>query len=103
MSSETTVRVVIHGTQLNFKTDDPDYVRELAGFIEEQIQKVQSSGKVTSPAKAVALAALNMADELFKLREEKREMSERFSERLEAMLNMAEETYKSTKPSKDHG
>ena len=101
MNSETTVQVVIHGTQLTFKTDDPDYIRELAGFIEEQIENVQSSGKVTSSAKAVTLAALNIADELFRLRKEKKEMSERLSERLETMLDMAEETYRSTKPPKD--
>ena len=91
MSKETNVQVVIHGTQLNFKTDDPDYIRELASFLEEQIGKIESSGKMTSPTKAVTLAAFNIADELFRLRKEKKEMSEKLSERLDTMLDMAED------------
>jgi cell division protein ZapA (FtsZ GTPase activity inhibitor) len=102
MSPETTVQVVIHGTALNFKTDDPDYIHEIARFIEEQIHKIESSGKVTSPGKAMALAAFTIADELFRLRKEKEELSEKLSTRLDAMLELAEKTYASTKPPKDN-
>ncbi len=101
MSKQTTIRIVIHGTQLSFKTDDPDYIHELARFIEEQIDNVESSGKVTSSAKSITLAAFNIADELFRLRKEKQELSEKLSERLGAMLDMAEETYRATAPSQD--
>ena len=91
MSKETTIQVTIHGTQLSFKTDDPDYIRELASFLEEQIGKIELSGKLASPAKAVTLAAFNIADELFRLRREKKEMSDKLSERLDAMLDMTGE------------
>jgi cell division protein ZapA (FtsZ GTPase activity inhibitor) len=92
----STVKVTIHGTELNFKTDDPDYIRELAKFVDEQIRKV-ASPKVTSPSKAITLAAFNIADELFRLRMEKDEDSRKLSERLDAMLNMAEEARQSDK------
>ena len=94
---ETTTKIIIHGTELTFKTDDPAYIRELARFVEEQIQKVESLGNVKSPTKAVTLAAFNIADELFRMQKEKSEMSENLSERLGAMLQMTEETYRSTK------
>lgn len=97
MSKQTTIRIVIHGTQLSFKTDDPDYIHELASFIEEQISRIESSSKVASSAKSVTLAAFNIADELFRLRREKEEMSER----LGAMLDMAEEACRSTTLPKD--
>jgi len=93
MSKVTTVQVVIHGTPLNFKTDDPDYIRELAGFLEEQISKIESSGRLPSPTKAITLAAFNIADELFRLRKEKKEMSQKLSERLDLMIEMADKAY----------
>jgi cell division protein ZapA (FtsZ GTPase activity inhibitor) len=96
MNKVTTVQVVIHGTPLNFKTDDPDYIRELADFLEEQISKIESSRTVTSPTKAVTLAAFNIADELFRLRKEKKEMSKKLSERLDLMLDMADKAYGTT-------
>lgn len=96
MSRQTTVKVIIYGTEFSFRTDDPDYINELAAFVDEQIQKIASSGKITSPTKAITLAAFNIADELFRLREEKEEASKKLSERLDAMLEMAEEAYRST-------
>ncbi len=99
MKEPATVTVVIQGTELSFKTDDPEHMKELAAFIDKQIKKVTQSGKVTDPVKAVALAAFNIADDLFKLRKDKAEMSEELSRRLGAMLEMAEETYRSTETS----
>ena len=97
MTKQTTVSVVIHGTQLHFKTDDPEYIHELARFVEEQIGKIESSGKVTASSKAVTLAAFNIADELLRLRKEKKELSEKLSKRLDVMLKMAEENCSSTR------
>ena len=39
---ETTIKIVIHGTELAFRTDDPDYIHELARFVEDQIKRVES-------------------------------------------------------------
>jgi cell division protein ZapA (FtsZ GTPase activity inhibitor) len=101
MSKGTTVKLNIHGTQLSLKTDDPDYIHELAAFIEQEISKVESSGKVASPLKTITIAMLNIADELFRLRKEKEELSEKLSERIGSMLEMAEETYRSARLPKD--
>jgi len=95
MSRQTTVRVMIFGTEFTFRTDDPEYIRELAGFVDEQIQSIASRGRVISPTKAISLAAFNIADELFKLRKERDEVTSRFSERLDSMLDMAQEAYRS--------
>ena len=101
MSEHTTVTVVIQGTELSFKTDDPGYIKELAAFVDGQMEKVALSDRVSAPVKAVMLTAFNIADELFRLRKEKSEMSEEFSKRLDTMLEMAEETYRSTRVAGD--
>ncbi|RJP67313.1 MAG: cell division protein ZapA [Candidatus Abyssobacteria bacterium SURF_17] len=93
MNRPTTIRVAIYGTDLTFRTDDPEYIRELAAFVEEQIQKAAKSAKGTSSTKALTLAAFNISDELFRLRREKQESGEHLSKRLDALLQMAEEPY----------
>lgn len=98
MSQRTTVRVVISGIDLSFRTDDPQYMKDLAEYVEDEIQKVMSAGKVTSATKAVALAAFNITDELFRLRKEKDELSKKLSERVDAMLDMARDAYKLAPP-----
>ena len=102
MNQKTTVRVVIHGAELSFRTDDPEYIRELAGFVDEEIGKIISSGKVASPTKAVTLAAFNIADELFRLRKEESEMSKTLSERFDVLLEMTDEAYRSTRHPDTH-
>ena len=96
MTEPTAVRVVIQGVEFNFRTDDPEYMKRLAGFVDSEIAKITSSDSALSPAKAVTLAAFNIADELFRLRSEKSELTEEVSGRLDAMLQMAEETYRKT-------
>ncbi len=96
MSKHSTVRVKIQGVELSFKTDNPEYIKELAGFVDEQIELVTTSDNVTAPAKAATLAAFNIANELLRLRKEKSEMTEDISRRLDAMLQSADEAYRST-------
>lgn len=99
MSEQTTVTVVIRGTELIFRTDDPEYIKELAEFVAERIAKIAQEDNVAEPTTAITLAAFNIADELFTLRKEQSETSEEVSRRLDAMLKMADETYRSVGPS----
>lgn len=96
MTEPTTVKVVIQGAEFSFKTDDPEYIKRLAEFVDKQIEKITSSDNAIAPVKAVTLAAFNIADELFRLQNENAELSEEISRRLDTMLEMAEETYRST-------
>jgi cell division protein ZapA len=96
MSKHSTVRVKIQGVELSFKTDNPQYIKELAGFVDEQIELVTTSDNVIAPTKAATLAAFNIANELLRLRKEKSEMTEEISRRLDAMLQSADEAYRST-------
>ncbi len=103
MSEQTTVTVVIGGTELSFRTDDPEYIRKLAEFVDKQIRKITLSDKVSEPAVAARLAAFNIADELFTLRKEESETSEEVSRRLDTILEMTDEAYRSIGPSDESG
>lgn len=99
MNEYATVKVVIQGIELSFETSDPEYIKELADFVDKQIEKVTVSDKVTAPTKAATLAAFRIADELLRLRKEKSEMTEQISRRLDAMIEIADEVYRSTEAS----
>lgn len=90
MTQHTTVRVSIHGTEFRFRTDDPDYMKQLAAFVDEQIRAVEATGKIQSASKVIALAAFHIADELFRLRAQKEQLEKKLSERLDAMIAMTE-------------
>ncbi len=87
MTRMATVKVSILGIEFSFKTDDPGSIKELAAYVDAEIQKVLDGGKVSSQTKAVILAAFTIANELFQLREEK----ENLSQRLDGLLDMAKQ------------
>ena len=103
MTEQTTVKVVIRGAEFSFRTDDPEYIRKLAEFVNGEIEKIATSDKITEPAKAITLAAFNIADELFRLREQSSEMSEDVSRRIGAIIERADEVYRSTETPAENG
>src|SRR5438132_13416282 len=71
MSAPKRVELTFLGQALALRTDaSPDYVRKLAKFVEERVAELKRAG-VKDPLKAVSLAALDIADELFRARDEK--------------------------------
>ncbi|RJP14010.1 MAG: cell division protein ZapA [Candidatus Abyssobacteria bacterium SURF_5] len=92
MNRPAAVTVTVLGTELSFRTEDPEYIKQLAAFVENEIRTVVDSGKISSQTKAVILAAFTMADELFRLRKEKEQVSKRIESMLEMASNMHWET-----------
>jgi cell division protein ZapA len=73
---EHLVTVIIQGEQYTIRaTDDPTYVRRVAQYVDEKLEGVVSGSPSLPSTKAIVLASLNIADELFK-REAERERSE---------------------------
>jgi len=71
MSAPKRVELTFLGQALALRTDaSPDYVRKLAKFVEERVAELKRAG-VKDPLKALSLVALDIADELFKTRDEK--------------------------------
>lgn len=68
--------VEIFGTPYTVKGDaDPEYVMQLARYVDEKMRSLQrKSPATTSPQKIAVLTAVNIADELFKLRRRQAEV-----------------------------
>ena len=64
---QESVTVVIFGQEYTLKGDaDPDYVMKVARFVDERMSEVANLSSVASTAKVAILAAVNIADELFR-------------------------------------
>ncbi len=80
------VCVRVFNQELRILTDEPpEYVREVARYVDAKIYEVINSASSASPTKAVILAALNITDELFKEREKLRRLMERIEEQSSAL------------------
>ncbi len=70
MSEPRRVEFQMLGQTLTIRTaESPDYIRALAKYVDERVSALQRSG-MKDPTTALALAALDITDELFKAREE---------------------------------
>jgi len=64
------VRVDVLGTSFTVQTDeDPAYFSELLSYFRSRIALVESQTRIQDPLKLSSLAAILMADELFKLKD----------------------------------
>lgn len=72
----TTVTVKINGLEYNLKgREDEEYLKHVANYVEKKIQELTNMNRnLTTPA-ASALAAINIADELFKGNREYNELA----------------------------
>ncbi|MCD6418058.1 cell division protein ZapA [bacterium] len=83
-SEKIAIPVKIFNQELRIRTDEPpEYVREVARYLDSKIFEVVNSASATSPTKAVILAALNITDELFREREKYRELFEKVKSQTE--------------------
>lgn len=79
MQEPKSVTVTIFGQSYTLKGGaDPGYVQDIAAFVDERMQEVAQNSAVGSTSKVAILAAVNIADELF--REQKK--------RIEAMATL---------------
>jgi cell division protein ZapA len=81
------LKVNIFNQPYHLRTDgDGDYLRQLAQFVDERMQAISSHTSVVDYAKVAVLAALNIADELHRLKfvTETAESKERLEESADA-------------------
>jgi cell division protein ZapA len=64
------VHVEILGQTYAVKAGDPGYVESLAAFVDGQMRDVSRVSGAVDSVRVAVLAALNLADELFRLRRE---------------------------------
>jgi cell division protein ZapA len=85
MEQSRVVIVEVHG-------QDPAYVAELAAYVDEKIRLASRESPAGDTLKLAVLAALNIADEFFRERDEERRLTSSIVSRageLERMLDLA--------------
>jgi cell division protein ZapA (FtsZ GTPase activity inhibitor) len=84
------VELSLLGQTLTVRTEaTPAYLRSLARFLEDRVTTLQRSG-VQDGGKALVLAALDIVDELFHAREERKKLDGDVQERLKALVALLE-------------
>ena len=74
------VKVMIGGEEYTVRSDlPPEYTREVAAYVDQQLRKVLSQGPLVETHKAAILAALAITDELFQARKGEREVAARLA------------------------
>lgn len=81
------VNVKIFGQEFTIKGEDtPQYVQALAEFVDKKMREVASASSVITSHKVAMLTAINIADELFRLRQEKEEQEKKFGETVDQWI-----------------
>jgi cell division protein ZapA len=81
--SKNGIKVEIFGTEYRIKGDaNADYIRKVAGLVDEKMRQIADASMTGSVAKIAILAAVNIADELFKERQARTSAMEKLAERL---------------------
>jgi cell division protein ZapA len=64
-----TIQVEIHGQRYALRTDlDPQYIAEVAAYLDEKMRLAARELTSSDPLRIAVVAALNVADELFRAR-----------------------------------
>lgn len=85
MSDESrSIRVSIFGRDYNIKGgSDEEYIRELAEHVNKVMYEIADKAGSLSSGRIAILAALNIADEMFKTRGRLNELADELAQRLE--------------------
>jgi cell division protein ZapA (FtsZ GTPase activity inhibitor) len=86
MNEPRRIELNLLGQTLTIRSEaTPEYLRRLAKFLEDRVAQLKRSG-VNDPLTALSLAALDIADELFRSREEKKTDEDDVGARLGALV-----------------
>jgi len=91
MSEGRVIPVEIHGQRYPIRsTLDPEYVARLAGYVDEKMRAAADSTPSSDSLRLAVLAALNIADELFRCRDTNRARDGQLAERAEELERLVD-------------
>ena len=86
------VKVSIYGNTYSIQGDaSPEYIVRLADFVNERMEEVSRNIAHSNPLQIAILAALNIADECFQLKEMKVGLSGALEDKTRALISMLDE------------
>lgn len=90
---ESLVPVTIFGETYNVRADeDGSYIEELARYVDTKMRTLAESTGTSSPLKVAVLAALNIADEFFKLEQSQKSGEAEIAATTEELLKALDES-----------
>jgi cell division protein ZapA len=85
------VKIEIYDQIYNLSADqDEAYVKELAAFVDSKMRTVADATRTVDSVKVAVLAAVNIADELFTLRQRQEKLEGPLQKRVEKCVAMVE-------------
>ena len=89
MPDKNRIEVQILGQKYTIRSDAAaEYVQELAAHVEQRAREIHGPGPVQDPVKVLALTALHIADELFRVRDQHTVVDRDTSARLDALSRL---------------
>jgi len=83
------IEVDILGQKYTIKGDAPEeYIKKLAVFVDLKLKEVHNSSPNIAPLKAAILAALNIADELHRIREDQEKAAKGIEEKANVLSGL---------------
>jgi len=91
-TSKSAVRVTIFGEEYALRSEaGEDYTRACAEYVDERVNAVHVSARVSEPHKAAILAAMQITDELFQARAARDEQVDTVHQRIGDLRERVEE------------
>jgi len=92
MNEYNVLKVNIYGTDYPIKGNtNTEYIKKVAEYVDQKMHEVDQSVAVVSTLKVAILAALNIADELFKERTDKEEFAHQFEDKIRKLSLLLDE------------
>jgi cell division protein ZapA len=89
--TDRVIPVEIQGQRYPIRTAlDPEYVQRLAAYVDEKMRAAGDSTPTGDSLRLAVLAALNIADELFRIRDASRTRDGRLVERAEELERLVD-------------
>jgi cell division protein ZapA len=94
---ERIVPVVIHGQRYPVRSSlSPAYVAELAAYVDEKIRNAADQNQTNDSLRVAVLAALNLADEVFRYRQDRQESAGALASRAGELERLVDEALADT-------
>ena len=92
MKEYNVLKVNIYGTDYPIKgSTDTEYIKKVAEYVDKKMREVDQNVAVVSTLKVAILAALNIADELFKERADSEEFAHDFEDKIRKLSLLLDE------------
>ncbi len=91
------LKVNIYGQEFPLKGKEPEFILKVAEYVNDKMMEVGANMPGTTPLDKIAIiAALNIAGELFQLKQSNQSTEEFVQERSESMISMIDDFLKTT-------